>query len=98
RKIFDERRKIHIASAQLADEILTKALITELCADEERPWATFNKGKPITDRQIARILKKYRIFSGDVHASGVHGKGYKRASFEDAWERYLPRNQNGDVL
>ena len=72
-------------------EISTKALITALSADEERPWATFAKGKPVTDRQIARMLGKYRIKSDDVRPNGVHAKGYQRARFEDVWARYLPK-------
>ena len=72
------------------DEITTKALITALCVDEERPWATFYKGKPITDRQLARMLGHYRIRSLDVHTiSGAHAKGYKRDRLKDVWERYL---------
>jgi hypothetical protein len=72
-------------------EISTKALITALSADEERPWATFAKGKPVTDRQIARMLGKYRIKSDDVRPNGVHAKGYQRARFEDVWARYPPK-------
>src|SRR5262245_43761752 len=72
-------------------EISTKALITALSADEERPWATFAKGKPVTDRQIAKMLGKYRIKSDDVRPDGVHAKGYQRARFEDVWARYLPK-------
>src|SRR5262249_19123326 len=45
------------------EEAATKTFIAKLCEDEERPWATFNKGKPITDRQIARRLRKYKIWS-----------------------------------
>jgi hypothetical protein len=72
-------------------EISTKALVTALSADEERPWATFAKGKPVTDRQLARMLGKYRIKSEDVYPNGIHAKGYKRVRFEDDWERYLPK-------
>src|SRR5262249_53261854 len=32
------------------EEVATKTLIAKLCEDEERPWATFSKGKPVTDR------------------------------------------------
>jgi putative DNA primase/helicase len=72
------------------DEVTTKALVTALCADEERPWATYNKGKPISDRQVAKLLKQFRILSEDVYPSGEkHAKGYKRVRFLDAFERYL---------
>jgi Protein of unknown function (DUF3631)/Primase C terminal 2 (PriCT-2) len=75
------------------DEVTTKTFIAKLCEDEERPWATFSKGKPITDRQLARMLRKYKIASEDVHSSGAHAKGYRRVRFEEVWARYLePKN------
>ena len=74
--------------------LTTKTLIAALCADEEQPWATWNKGKPISDRQVARLLRPFAILSNTVHQNetGVpQAKGYRRAWFEDAFERYLPR-------
>src|SRR5262249_8851251 len=69
-----------------------KTLVAALCAAEERPWATWNKGKPISDRQVARLLKPFAIISETVQTSetGVaKAKGYRRAHFEDAFGRYL---------
>jgi putative DNA primase/helicase len=81
KKVFD---------AGKLEEIATKSLISALCADEERPWATFAKvGKPITDRHLGKIFGEYNIKSEDVYPHGVHAKGYKRLRFEDAWDRYL---------
>jgi Protein of unknown function (DUF3631)/RepB DNA-primase from phage plasmid len=81
RKVFD---------AGQAVEMPTKALITALSTDEERPWATYSKGEPITDRQLAKLLKPFGIVSTTVHPPGApHAKGYRRADFEDAWDRYL---------
>jgi hypothetical protein len=72
------------------DEVTTKALVAALCADEERPWATYNKGKPISDRQVAKLLKEIPILSEDVYPPGErHAKGYKKVRFLDAFERYL---------
>jgi Protein of unknown function (DUF3631)/Primase C terminal 2 (PriCT-2) len=76
------------------EEVATKTFIAKLCEDEERPWATFSKGKPITDRQLARLLRKYNITSEDVYPSGIHAKGYKRVRFEDVWARYLVEPKN----
>ena len=75
-------------------EISTKALIEALTADQERPWATWVKGdKPITANHLWRLLRKYRVVSEDTYADGAHAKGYKRARFEEVWERYLvPKN------
>ena len=71
-------------------EIPTKVFIAALCVDEERPWGTYRKGEPITDRQLAKLLKPFGIVSTTVHPLGApHAKGYRRADFEDAWARYL---------
>jgi putative DNA primase/helicase len=79
-----------IFGASGEDEITTQALITALCADEERPWATWNKGKSISDRQVAKLLKQFPIVSEDVRPPGQgHAKGYKKARFLDPFERYL---------
>jgi hypothetical protein len=72
----------------------TKALIDALCSDKERPWATWNKNeKPITDRQIARLLDEFRVISETVHpyetGEAKDFKGYKRERFQDAFGRYL---------
>ena len=68
----------------------TKTLIAALCADEERPWSAYSKGEPITDRQLAKLLRPFGIISGTVHPpSAPDAKGYRRADFEDAWARYL---------
>jgi hypothetical protein len=77
-------------AASTAAEMATKVLIAALCADEEAPWATYSKGEAITDRQLAKLLKPFRVVSVTVHPPGApHSKGYRRADFEDAWARYL---------
>jgi putative DNA primase/helicase len=81
RKVFDVSK---------AAELPTKTLIAALCADEERPWSAHSKGEPITDRQIAKLLRPFGIISGTVHPPGApDAKGYRRTDFEDAWARYL---------
>jgi putative DNA primase/helicase len=73
--------------------MITKRLETVLCSDEERPWATWNKGKPITGRQLAKLLSPFRIISETVHpyetGETKDAKGYKLAHFGDAFDRYL---------
>jgi putative DNA primase/helicase len=78
--------------------ITTKTLIKALCADEERPWATYANGKPITDRQLAKLLKPFEIISENVRESETgeaQAKGYRRARFEDAFNRYLGSADGG---
>jgi Protein of unknown function (DUF3631)/RepB DNA-primase from phage plasmid len=81
KKVFDVSK---------AAELPTKTFITALCADAERPWSAHFKGEPITDRQLAKLLRPFGIVSGTVHPPGApDAKGYRRADFEDAWARYL---------
>ena len=77
----------------------TKTLLaSHLCAATERPWATWNKGKPISDRQVAKLLREFSIFSQNVQKSETgeaQAKGYRLAQFEDAFQRYLSPENSG---
>lgn len=70
--------------------ITTADLIAELCGDDERPWATYNRGKPISPRQVATRLNEYGIKSKNLKIgfSDVK-KGFERSQFVEAFERYL---------
>ena len=84
------------------DCILSALLVDKLKEDPEGPWAEWGRGKGLTQNSLAVLLGGgggrgrgsrggFGIRSQDVHpSSGVHGKGYKRSQFEDAWARYLP--------
>jgi hypothetical protein len=68
----------------------TRVLIDRLVADPERPWAEYRRGKPLTPRQLGGLLRPFGILSGTVHEAGQpDAKGYQRAAFQDAWERYI---------
>ncbi len=71
--------------------LLTNELINLLCEDDEAPWSTWNKGKPITPRQLARRLNEFGITTNQtVRARLSRGKGFKLEQFTDAFDRYLP--------
>jgi putative DNA primase/helicase len=66
-------------------------LVAALVAEVERPWAEYNRGKPISQRQVAKLLGAFGIISNTVHPPGLpQGKGYRRADFEETWEAYCP--------
>jgi hypothetical protein len=74
-----------------AREIRSDPLIEKLCADPERPWKEYKRGKALTQKQLAGLLKDFRIISVNVRPPGEpQGKGYRRADFESAWEAYCP--------
>ena len=72
------------------DKIRTTDLIDALTADDEQGWATYNWGKPITPRQLAKLLAGYGIRPKTVRFGPHTPKGYERSQFADAFARYLP--------
>ena len=90
------------------EEVLyTRDLIARLCGLEEAGWAERweNNGQaaPGAFHQLARELRHYGIKSRGVRVGEQTAKGYRRESFLDAWERYIPekpsqasQRHNGD--
>ena len=71
------------------DKISSAQLVALLCADPERPWATFNNCRPIGYHQLRTLLDEFDIRSDDIRfASGKVLKGYRREWFADAFARY----------
>jgi putative DNA primase/helicase len=81
KEVFDESGNQRISSANL---------IETLSQDQEKAWATYNRGKPISPRQIANMLGHYGISPKTVRL-GPHStpKGYEMSQFSDAFSRYL---------
>lgn len=75
---------------QGVDRISTADLINALCEDDEKLWATYNRGNPIKPRQLANKLKGYGISSNTLRFkhSGI-AKGYERDQFVESFSRYL---------
>lgn len=57
RAVFDERGAVHISSKELA------AL---LCAIDGRPWAEWSHGKELTANNLARQLKRFKVYPGKI--------------------------------
>lgn len=90
RAVFSDRD-----DTRLDDEWRGRILSHHLCAMliklEDRPWADWRRGKPITPRDLASLLKGYEIRPKDVKSTyGSVRKGYDLEDFRDAFDRYLP--------
>jgi hypothetical protein len=73
------------------DALPTRVLIDRLADDPERPWAEYRNCRRLTPKQLGALLRPFGIVSETTHVAGQpDAKGYKRAAFRDAWERYLP--------
>lgn len=72
-------------------QITTDGLLKELNSDLLKPWSTYNRGNPMTARQLAKCLEEYKIRPQNLNAGGqARPKGYKRSDFNDAFIRYIP--------
>jgi Protein of unknown function (DUF3631) len=65
-------------------------LVDALCEDETKRWATHNHGQPLSARQLAKLLKPYKVEPQVIRTSKDHvHRRFYRADFGDAWKRYL---------
>jgi putative DNA primase/helicase len=71
-------------------KIKYKDLIRALTEDPEKSWDTYNRGKPITMRQVTKQLKPYGIKSKTIRFGFGSDKGFEVEQFADAFARYLP--------
>jgi uncharacterized protein DUF3631 len=76
-------------AARNEDWITSPDLNDDLVADETAPWATYNKGKPISQRQVAKLFKPYGIKPKTIRLDdGTYPKGYLRKWFTDIFDRF----------
>lgn len=68
----------------------TTELLSKLRGNVESPWAEFGP-TGLTAMRLGTLLKEYGIRSATIRFPGSgQAKGYQRAEFTDAWERYCP--------
>jgi hypothetical protein len=63
----------------------TKVLLEKLVEQDERPWSTWSKGKPITAHKLARLLGPLGLHPISIRTA----RGYRIDAFEEAFSRYL---------
>jgi Protein of unknown function (DUF3631) len=83
REVFGER----FPDPSPEDWLLTLDLICLLAGREEEPWATYSRGKTMTPKALADLLRPFGVRSRRDRTQT--GRGYLAADFEDAWRRYL---------
>lgn len=84
----------HIFESKSLDRISTADLIIALVEDSEAPWATWNRGKPFSPRQLSKQLGGYGIASKDIRFGYSNLKGFEIGQFSDAFVRYLSTSPN----
>ena len=73
--------------------IPSREIVAALTADRDSVWCEYNRGGPITRRQVADLLEQYDIHPVVIHptrCSSLSPRGYKVEQFRDVFERFLP--------
>lgn len=71
------------------DRLATGDLIGYLIADDEMMWQSYNRGKHITPKQIAKHLGEFGIKSKPLRIDGEVSKGYDKKDFLTTFLKYL---------
>jgi putative DNA primase/helicase len=79
--IFDEKKLLKISYQDLLKELL---------GDDELGWGTFNRGRPMTGRQLTKKLSIYGVVTKTIRIGSEAPKGYTADQFIDVFSRYLP--------
>jgi len=76
-------------SPSAVERIFSKKLVEALCEMGDRPWNEANRGKPITENWLARHVGRFEIHSTTLRIGDGRAKGYQKADFAAAFDRYL---------
>jgi len=72
------------------DVLASSVLIEQLVALEDRPWAEWSKGRPMSPAKLARMLAGYSVHpAGSIRVGAKTARAYRRTAFVEAWDRYL---------
>jgi putative DNA primase/helicase len=99
RLVFHLRPDGEVSEEPVADRLLTKRILETIHAWEERPWATFQRGRPLGPEVLARMLREFGVHPVSLRLAGRRiVRGYRLGSFADAFARYLPPLQPANLL
>ena len=76
-------------AAHRTDRLGSKAIVTALTTDPTARWSECNRGKPLTEAQLARLLRPFEIYP----TSFGNARGYRLAECQDAFARYVGPGQ-----
>ncbi|MDR0476637.1 MAG: DUF3631 domain-containing protein [Desulfobulbaceae bacterium] len=77
----------------------SKQLVALLKQDGQSLWPTFDHGKPVNERQVATLLKHFKIEARRFRdSSGVQYRGYLAEDFQEAFARYLAPQQPDEYV
>jgi putative DNA primase/helicase len=86
-------------AAQSEERLPTRQILDTLnTRSADRPWAEGRKGRPLTERDLARQLRPFGISPRTLRFGDALSKGYLRQDFSDAFQRYIPAAELRNLL
>jgi hypothetical protein len=70
--------------------LFTEMILSAVAEMEDRPWPEWKHGKPMTARQLAKVLSRYGVKSKAVWRGERSAKGYDLTDLKEHFARYLP--------
>src|SRR5439155_20006911 len=72
------------------DRLPTEDLLQSLHGLDESPWGDWFRGRPLSARQLAKMLKPFGVSPVRLRVGERTLRGYLREDLGDAFARYLP--------
>ncbi len=67
------------------DRLGSKRIVAALTADPTARWSESNRGKPLSEAQLARLLRPFEIYPTSFGSA----RGYRLSVCQDAFARYV---------
>jgi len=71
------------------DRLPSSYIVGRLNDEETRRWGDFNRGKGMTTRDLAHILRRYGVQPQNLRTKNGVVKGYLKSDLDDQFSRYL---------
>jgi putative DNA primase/helicase len=72
-------------AAQDTDRLGSKGIVAALTGDPTARWSESNRGRPLSEAQLARLLRPFEIYPTSFGSA----RGYRLSQCQDAFARYV---------
>jgi hypothetical protein len=83
------KKKIQTDGAERVPVIGSQEIVNTLAGMDERPWARWHRGEPISTQTLAKLLKAYNVAPRKKRVGQNLIRGYVPKAVLDAAERYV---------
>ncbi|MFC6635887.1 DUF3631 domain-containing protein [Sulfitobacter sp. JBTF-M27] len=96
--LLQDIAEVFAAKKTRHDRIASSELVHELTQLEDRPWAEWRQGKPLTANNIAKLLKPFGVTPKVTKLNGNSVRAYDRNEVEAAAARYVKLKCNSVTI